>query len=145
MLISFAFECRQRSRSLTLTGFAEDTNVGRYVARRDAKIAEYEPDVPVCESIAIENAANCNALPLDEASSTCSLPKECDSAGIRYYCEISLCSFITVLSIGVEEQAFQCSITVNTGDISTCKAAFRVQMEIVSIYFCLTFCRQILL
>lgn len=74
-----------------LTGFEEDTNVGRYVARKDAKIAEYEPDVPECENIAIENAANCNALPLDEATSTCALPPQCDSAGVRFYCELVGC------------------------------------------------------
>ena len=85
------FPCRrQRARDLTLTGFAEDTNVGRYVARRDAKIAEYEPDVPECERIALLNAANCNALPLEEAVAigACDLPEECDSAGVRFYCEM---------------------------------------------------------
>ena len=81
---------RQRARDLSLTGFAEETNVGRYVARRDAKLAEYEPDVPECERIALLNAANCNALPLEEATAECGLPPECDSAGVRYYCEIGV-------------------------------------------------------
>lgn len=79
---------RQRARDLSLTGFTEDTNVGRYVARRDAKIAEYEPDVPECERVALLNAANCNALPLEEATAECGLPEECDRAGVRYYCEM---------------------------------------------------------
>lgn len=69
--------------------FTDETNVGKYVARQDTKIAEYVPDVPVCERIAIENAGNCNALPLEEAFNTCVLPPECDSATVRYYCEIN--------------------------------------------------------
>ena len=81
---------RQRTRDLSLAGFAEDTNVGAYVERRDAKLAEYEPEVPECERIAIENAANCNALPLEDATDTCELPEECDSAGVKYYCEIAI-------------------------------------------------------
>ena len=83
--------CRcQRTRDLSLTGFAEGTNVAAYVERRDAQIAEYEPEVPECERIAIENAANCNALPLEDATDTCELPEECDSAGVKYYCEIAI-------------------------------------------------------
>ena len=81
-------DCRQRARNVNLVGFGEATNVGRYVRRKNAKIAEYEPDVPVCESGALEEAASCNALPLAEATSTCPLPPECDSAGVRFYCEL---------------------------------------------------------
>jgi len=66
--------------------------VGRYVERRDAKIAEYEPNVPECERIALLNAANCNALPLAEAVEVgeCGLPAECGSAGVRHYCEMAI-------------------------------------------------------
>lgn len=81
---------RQRARDLSLTEFAEGTNVRAYVERRDTKLAEYEPEVPECERIAIENAANCNALPLEEATNECELPEECDSAGVRYYCEMAI-------------------------------------------------------
>lgn len=71
----------------SLAEFAPDTNAGRYFSRRSEKLAEYEPDVPVCESIAVDNAAICNALPLDASEPNCPLPPECDGATVRYYCK----------------------------------------------------------
>lgn len=71
----------------SLAVFAPDTNAGKYFSRRSEKLADYEPDVPVCESIAIDRAATCNAQPLAEPEPNCSLPSECDSATVRYYCE----------------------------------------------------------
>lgn len=73
--------------SSSLAAFSPETNAGKYLSRRAAALAEFEPDVPVCESNAIENAANCNALPLANAEPACPLPQECDGANVRYYCK----------------------------------------------------------
>lgn len=71
----------------SLAEFAPGTNAGNYFSRRSERLAEYEPNVPVCESLAIENAATCNTMPLADSDPNCPLPPQCDSAIIRYYCK----------------------------------------------------------
>ena len=80
----------QRSRDLnstSLAAFSPETNAAKYLSRRNERLADYAPNVPVCESIAIENAAICNARTLDDAEPNCPLPEECASATVRYYCK----------------------------------------------------------
>eukprot|EP00903_Cladosiphon_okamuranus_P013477 g12552.t1 len=79
---------RHLAPTSVLEGFSPGTNAGKYFSRRSERLAEYEPDVPVCERKAVESAAICNAMPLDRSQPECELPGECDSAVVRYFCPV---------------------------------------------------------